>query len=295
MTLPVTDVRSNPQDQIAHAVKVLGRSKDRLAVFLKLHHGRKKIKTATELSHLTGLDRKRVLEEGKLLVHKQLIKQTERDDDVAYERDGFYYAHRRQIFSLVKNPKKFKQFPTKYSPRISSARVSISLPKSLIRTATITVDDIDSFNKVRRVKNAATISSMLENRFKLGVKRILGESGHFKDWGGESSDLYSTRLKMKGSRRYAAIAFKGRGTRGILTPARMGKNGDQIQRLFMEDGEIFLVQYGQQIAPSILHQMAVFAQAKSIATGKKVFYGIIDGHDSSRIVAAYPKAFRSRK
>lgn len=291
-TLSVTDIRSNPQDQIAHAVKVLGRSKDRIATFVALHHSKKRVKTVTEIARLTGLPRKRVLEECKKLEHEQIVKQTKRNGDLAYERDGFYYAQKRQILSLVKNSKKFEQFPTKYSPKSSSIKISVTLPKSLLRTATITVDAIDSFAKVRSIKTAPTSISMLENRFKLGIQSIIGETGSFKDWGGESSDLYTTRLKIKGVRHSSAIAFKGKATKGVLTPARMGKNGDQIQRLFTEDAEVFIVQYGQKIASSVLHQMAVFAQAKSLSTGKKIFYGIIDGHDSSRIITAYPAAFK---
>jgi hypothetical protein len=43
----------------------------------------------------------------------------------------------------------------------------------------------------------------------------------------------------------------------------MGKNADQIQRLFIEDADVFLQQYGGQIANSVIQQMATYAQAKS--------------------------------
>jgi hypothetical protein len=75
----------------------------------------------------------------------------------------------------------------------------------------------------------------------------------------------------------------------------MGKNGDQIHRLFQEDADIFLVQYGEQIANSVIQQMAVYAQVKSIATGRTIFYGTINGQDSAALVAAYPKAFGKRR
>lgn len=295
MTLPVTDVRSNPQDQIAHAANVVGRSKDRLAVFLEVHRGRKRIKTATEIADATGLKRKRVLEEAKKLVHKQILKQTERDGDVAYERDGFYYAHKRQIVGLAANPKKLKDFPTKYSPRSAGPRVVINAPKALVRTKPITIDDIGSLSRVKRVKQAPATLTMREADFKRGIQKILREPGKFKDWGGETSDLYTTRLRIQGRRHSAAIAFKGRGRQGLLTPGRMGKNGDQIQRLFMEDADVFLVQYGEQIAPTVIQQMAVFAQAKSLATGRVIVYGTIDGHDSARIAQAYPREFERRR
>lgn len=135
---------------------------------------------------------------------------------------------------------------------------------------------------------------MREEVFKHGVQRIAGEKGRFKDWGGEASDLYTSRLRLDGRRVAVAFGFKGRGFKGVLNPSRMGKNGDQVQRLFIEDADVFFVQFGGQIAPSMLQQMAAFAQSKSLTTGRVIRYGVIDGNDSARLVAAYPKAFKKR-
>jgi hypothetical protein len=44
-----------------------------------------------------------------------------------------------------------------------------------------------------------------------------------------------------------------------------------------------------------MQQMAIDAQNKSLATGRLICYGTIDGQDSSKLVAAYPKAFRRRR
>jgi hypothetical protein len=136
---------------------------------------------------------------------------------------------------------------------------------------------------------------MLEDVFKKGVAKILNETGEFKDWGGEKGDLFTTLLTMRGHRLAAAFAFKGRGRSGTLTPARLGKNGDQIQRLFTSDAEVFMVQYWDQIDESVLSQMGTAAIAKSYATGKPIYYGVIDGSDSSRLIAAYISAFEVTK
>lgn len=108
----VSDIRANPNEQIAHAVKVIGRSPVRYAIFKELHRGRKRIKTATEIAKAIGFTRKRVLDEGKKLVDKQVIGQTTRDGDVAYEREGHYYRDRDAILKYVKNPKKLSKLPT---------------------------------------------------------------------------------------------------------------------------------------------------------------------------------------
>jgi len=130
-----------------------------------------------------------------------------------------------------------------------------------------------------------------EARFKAGVAKILRESGRFRDWGGERNDLYTSRVRISGRRHPAAFAFKGPGTRGILTPGRMGKNGDQIQRLFKTAASVFMVQYWGQVAESVTEQMEEFAKAKSAVEGTVVYFGIIDGDDSNRLLKAYPKAF----
>jgi hypothetical protein len=136
-------------------------------------------------------------------------------------------------------------------------------------------------------------STRFETEFKNGLQRIVGEDGRFKDWGGEVADLFTSRFRIRGRRRPVALAFKGPGTRGKLTPGKMGKNGDQIQRLFEAPAEAFLVQYCRQIDLAVPAQMRQLAIAKSLMTGTRVFYGVIDGKDSRRIVRAYPSAFKT--
>ena len=75
----------------------------------------------------------------------------------------------------------------------------------------------------------------------------------------------------------------------------MGKNGDQIQRLFEAPAEAFVVQYCRQIDLTVLAQMRQLAIAKSLMTGTRVLYGVIDGTDSRRIVRAYPTAFKTAR
>ena len=71
----------------------------------------------------------------------------------------------------------------------------------------------------------------------------------------------------------------------------MGKQGDQIQRLFRAPADAFFVQYWAQISESIIEQMQSFAYTKSALNGNRVYYGIIDGYDTRRIIKAYPEAF----
>jgi hypothetical protein len=51
------------------------------------------------------------------------------------------------------------------------------------------------------------------------------------------------------------------------------------------------VQYWAQIDESVIEQMKTFAAAKSVYEGKIVYYGMIDGQDTRRLIRAYPDCF----
>ncbi len=246
----VTDIRSNPNDQIGHAASILLRSEHRKKVFKAIYAGKQKIKKVSELIRAVRLNRVRVLQEGKTLSSNGIVRQTKVDGETAYEKDAFYSEHRDKILSLAGDRRRLERFPTKVRPHGGGPRVeSVHLPRNFIRVRQVTIEEVESFAKVRRFKNgpSPTPNPVLEAVFKAGIQRILGETGKFQDWGGELNDLLTTRLRLKGQRRAAAFGFKGRGQGGRLTPKKMGKNGDQIQRLFMTDAQVFFIQYWAQI------------------------------------------------
>jgi hypothetical protein len=290
----VSDSRSNPNDQISHAVTIIGRSDHRVRVFRAIYFGKQRAKTVTEIAKKTKLPSKRVLEEAKKLSSNGIVHQIKIEGKTAYEKDTFYAAQKGKILGFVANPGKFKKFPTKIRPQGGRAGVeTIKLTAKSISVSQVTVDDIDSFSKVTRV-NGATLAAipMAEAKFKKGVMRIIGEKGEFKDWGGEKNDLCSTRLRFQGKRRAVAFAFKGKGMKKKLTPNLMGKNGDQIQRLFQSPAEVFILQYWSQVDDSIYEQMQMAAKVRSYSDGKKIFYGVIDGQDSARLIHAYSGKFK---
>ena len=88
MPLNVADMRANVAETIRHAAQVIGRSKQRRALFAAIYHGKKAVKTVPELAETTGLSEKRVLEEGRKLAANQLVEQEKVDGRVAYKKDG---------------------------------------------------------------------------------------------------------------------------------------------------------------------------------------------------------------
>ena len=158
----------------------------------------------------------------------------------------------------------------------------------------LTIDDVDSFGEVRRIRSLSNGYVPIDEKwFKEGLKRIIGEFGVFRDWGGESNDLFTTRIVLNGKRVRAAFALKGKGTKGKLVPKKMGAQGDQLQRLLDSEADVFFVQYWGQVSESIVDLLSKLANAKASSQDSVIYFGIIDGKDTQRIVAAYREYFPS--
>jgi hypothetical protein len=169
----------------------------------------------------------------------------------------------------------------------------VILPKKSVDVKEISIDDIDNFSKVKAIKQSITSSvPMAEAKLKAAIQALMSERGVFTDWGGEINDLYSSRLYLNNVRKSVAFAFKGKATKGILTPKKLGKNGDQIQRLFKSAAEVFIIQYQGLIDQSVVEQMRSFAIAKSATEGVRIYFCVINGQDTDRLIKAYPKKFK---
>jgi len=292
MLFDTTDIRSNPNDQIAHVVRVLKKSEPRRKVFYEIHKGKKKIKKLSELVKKIGLTRKKISEEANILAKNKIIEKIKKEgEELAYKRDDYFAQNKDKIIKLSKDKKAMSKFPTKTNPKSTVAYIVI--PKKMINIKQITIDDVDSFEEVKKIpfKKHKNIP-IREDIIKEGLKKIIEEEGEFKDWGGETDDLYTNRIIFQGKRTPVAFGLKGSGTKGKLTPKKMGKEGDQIQRLFKSPSDVFIIQYWDQIAESIIDQMKTMAIAKSVLEQKTIFYGIIDGQDTSRLIEAYKQNFK---
>jgi hypothetical protein len=294
--LSVADIGANTNELIDLAAKLLSKSGHRRVVFTEIYRGKRRIKTVEELMKSTSLSRNRVLDAGKSLAAHHIVRQLKVKGQTAYEKIDFYQNNRPKILRLASNSSALEKFPTKRRPHFIGKSIDIRIPEIRIKpdrvyVEVITIDDIDSFAKVRNVPRGTSFIEIPEKQFKEGVAKILGEIGEFKDWGGEVSDLYSSNILIANGRQRVAFAFKGPGTRGSLTPGKLGKNGDQIQRLVDSPADAFIIQYWMDIKESVISQLEKLVQLKSYFTQRKLWYGIIDGHDSARLIEAYPDAF----
>lgn len=295
--LEVSDSQSNRPDMIVGAAHAIGRSVLKRAVFEAVYKHKKRSRSVLEIAQMTGLQPIRVLQLGGQLRGDHIIDQEKKDGRIAYVQKPFYQRNKQRILRILDKPGTAGKIATRRNISVTVRVPPIRKAKAQATTHFITIDDVDSFSKVRKIKSQAKRlpASMSEREFNDGVKAIIGETGTFKDWGGETSDLYSTRLRLNGKRMRVAFGFKGPGLTVPLVPSRLGKNGDQMERLFSEPADVFFVQHWREIMPSIMRMMRVFAVDKALSTGKPVYYGLIDGHDSNRLRLAYPAKFRARK
>lgn len=295
--IEVSDPLSNHEEQIERAARVVGRGVVRRKVFEAIYHHKMRVKSAGDVVKRTGLRRIRVLQEGRHLCRHGIAKSATKDGETAYGMIDVFHSNKRKILNYAANPKKLKQLPTKRRPavtvKVTGSRAA-SMPRPSVKK--ISIDDIDSFGAVKKVRaNGNLPDSVSETAFKQGIQAILREGADWKDWGGELFDLASMRVMFKGKRIPTVIAFKGPGTKGALVPGKMGKNGDQIPRMFLGDGRLFIVQYWRDIKPSIDSLMRSMAIDKSNATGDKIYYAVVDGADSYRLYRAYESKFAASR
>jgi hypothetical protein len=293
MTSKVADVRANANENIVHAAQVIGRSKARRAVFEEIYRGKKKVKTVDDLMQATRLGRVAVLNDGKKLAGNGIVSQVKVNGRVAYEKDEFFVHHKKKVLALVDDPSKRARYPTKQEPRVQGKTVvQIRVGRSQPLPQAITIDDVESFAAVKQtpMRSGQRVSDLQEARVKRFLQKVIGETHDFQDWGGERNDLYTNKLRFRGRRRNAAFALKGRATRGALTPKKMGKNGDQLGRLFLSEANLFFVVYHSKIDESVTQQMRAFSLTRALS-GARIYYCLIDGDDLARLVAAYPNDF----
>ncbi len=151
------------------------------------------------------------------------------------------------------------------------------------------VDSIDSFSRVRDFSRRLSerdldlLRAVPENQVKAAFANILNEPIIPKDWGGERSDLLSDRVAIRGERMTTAFLFKGPAQFKPMTLSELGKNGDQIDRLFSEPADLFVLQHCHKITSAVRSTMRAYAQQ----VGQPRLFCIVDGFDTIRVLSAY--------
>lgn len=295
--MSIVQVNNNSADipeMIVHWAKCLGRSLPRRRVFDQINSGKRAVWSAQEIADRTKLPLKTVLDEGKRLVVGELILQ-EDGFPVHYRKRPVVQRHKKSIKKAAESEKERGKITTVRNPKVN---VSVTpAPGRIAKARFVAPGRFRQFSKMSgisaaSVKKSISMVPLSEEAFKLSVIKIIGEPFELKDWGGEQLDIFSTRPQLQGKRRPTGFALKGPGSaQGVLTPAKMGKNGDQLQRLIDDSVEVAVVQYEGQIGQSVNNLLARLGGHKATQTGADFFYSTIDKEDSIRLRLAYPKQF----
>lgn len=156
----------------------------------------------------------------------------------------------------------------------------------------LSIGEIASFSKISEVienekvrPDLAQLRSIPENDVKHAFAEIIGEDNVPKDWGGETSDLFTSNVTFNQHKVPAAFLFKGPAVFSPMTLRHLGANADQIQRLYSEPAKIVILQHCHEVTPQVRNMMRAFAS--QIHNLK--YFSIVDGYDTIRLMQAYGK------
>lgn len=114
---------------------------------------------------------------------------------------------------------------------------------------------------------------------------LLGEYSVPSDWGGEESDVLSANLVVDGRRHTGAFLLKGPSRFHPMKPTDLGKNGDQLYRLFNIPAHIYVVQHCHAIGAAVRKQAEAFALARSFVAPCRIVF--MDGFTTARLLRAH--------
>lgn len=295
MSQVVTNPSADKEEKIEHAAKLLRSSRQVKEVFIAIYSGRRPFKIMEEIRSKVSKFNKNTQKAAAKLYGEDLVsREKTKGGYYKYGKLGFYKSNFKAIVRLSENPKRLKNYPTKrkINAQIRGGKFFnfLSRPQAI----RIYLDDIDSFKKVRKIKNKKIvylgIHSVSERKINRGICRIL-DNGEKNDWGGERNDIFASII-LERKRKAAAFALKGKGKQGILTLNKMGHKGDQVQRLFESSAEVHFLVYHDTIDERVHDQMQIMAIHKSVTNNnKRIYFCLIDGKDLARLMIAYPNEF----
>lgn len=158
--------------------------------------------------------------------------------------------------------------------------------------ARLAPEEIDSFAGISEVPETTVASlcplDLPESEVKRRICEILGNPFAQKDWGGETCDIF---CNIQFRRRSVPAAFVLKGKSYANRPLRisdLGKNGDQLIRVFSLPAEVFVVQSNGPIDGAVFCQMQAQV-AEKLMTNQPVYYLAMDGVQTARLLKAYGK------
>lgn len=158
--------------------------------------------------------------------------------------------------------------------------------------ARLSPEEVDCFERISEVKEADVADivplQLSEDEVKKHICDIIGNPFAQKDWGGEVCDIFCNLLFR---RKTVPAAFILKGKSYAHHPLRisdLGKNGDQLVRMFSLQAELFVIQSNGPIDGAVYNQIQAQV-AEKLMTNQPVYYLILDGVQTARLLRAYGK------
>jgi len=135
MPIDVTDVRSNAEAQIEHAVNTIGRSEARFKVFKEIYRGKSKGKNSEQIASKIGIPAVRVLQEALILYKAKIIGKQKINGRLVYFKDDFFSLNKQKI--LRKAMKNIEGGPKKRPDEKTKDEGLLTKTKTIIRRPTV--------------------------------------------------------------------------------------------------------------------------------------------------------------
>lgn len=158
--------------------------------------------------------------------------------------------------------------------------------------ARLSPEEIDSFERISNVPETEVAELVPLKISEAEIKRhfcdIIGNPFPQKDWGGETCDMF---CNIRFRRRAVPAAFILKGKAYAKRPLRirhLGKNGDQLLRLFSLPAEVYIIQSNGPIDGAVYSQIQAQVAEKLMAN-QPIYYLVLDGTQTARLLRAYGK------
>lgn len=164
----------------------------------------------------------------------------------------------------------------------------ISIPSLLSFGISLLPEEVEQFSAIDRTWTPSkTKFELMRTIPEKCVKELIcallqQEPQH--DWGGEESDIFTSGLLVGGKRMTGAFLLKGPAKFHPMKPTDLGKNGDQIYRLFNIPADVYVVQHCHSIEPSVRAMAEAFAIRRNLTAPCRLLF--LDGRDTARLLKA---------
>lgn len=164
-----------------------------------------------------------------------------------------------------------------------------AFPAPIITTLELRPQEIQQFASINgswmpRGAEFQRMKEVPERTVKALLCSLLEEPDVPADWGGEECDLLSNNLLVGGQRQLGAFLLKGPARFHEMKPSDLGKNADQLYRLFNIPAQIYVIQHCHKIGAAVRKQALALAFTQNLVAPCRICF--LDGVSTAQLLQA---------